>query len=45
MNLSGIISINGMAGLFKVVASSKNGVIVESLTEKKNVFLFLVQVK
>jgi len=40
MNLSGIISINGMAGLFKVVASSKNGVIVESLTEKKRFPVF-----
>lgn len=40
MDLSGIISINGMAGLFKVVASSKNGVIVESLTEKKRFPVF-----
>lgn len=35
MNLSGIISIGGMPGLYKVVAQSKNGVIVESLTDKK----------
>ena len=40
MNLSGIISINGMPGLFKVVASSKSGVIVESLTEKKRFPVF-----
>ena len=35
MDLSGIISISGMPGLYKVVAQSKNGVIVESLVEKK----------
>ncbi|MFL5753168.1 MAG: DUF5606 domain-containing protein [Bacteroidia bacterium] len=35
MNLSGIISIGGMPGLYKVVAQSKNGVIVESLNDKK----------
>jgi hypothetical protein len=35
MNLSGIISIGGMPGLFKVVAQSKNGVIVESMLDKK----------
>lgn len=40
MDLSGIISINGMPGLFKVVASSKSGVIVESLIEKKRFPVF-----
>jgi hypothetical protein len=35
MNLSKIISISGMPGLFKVIAQSKNGLIVESLTDKK----------
>ncbi len=35
MNLSGIISIAGMSGLYKVIAQSKNGLIVESLTDKK----------
>ena len=35
MDLSGIISIGGMPGLYKVVAQSKNGVIVESLSDKK----------
>lgn len=35
MNLSGIISISGFPGLFKIVAQSKNGVIVESLVDKK----------
>lgn len=40
MDLSGIISINGMPGLYKVVANSKSGVIVESLTEKKRFPVF-----
>ena len=35
IDLKGIISISGMPGLYKVVAQSKNGVIVESLTDKK----------
>jgi hypothetical protein len=35
MNLEGIISINGMPGLYKVVGQMKNGVIAESLTDKK----------
>jgi hypothetical protein len=35
IDLHGIISISGMPGLFKVVAQSKNGVIVESLTDKR----------
>lgn len=35
IDLHGIISISGMPGLFKVVAQSKNGVIVESLADKK----------
>ncbi|HWY34223.1 MAG TPA: DUF5606 domain-containing protein [Nitrosopumilaceae archaeon] len=35
IDLSGIISITGMPGLYKVVAQSKNGVIVESLVDKK----------
>jgi Domain of unknown function (DUF5606) len=37
MNLSGIISIAGMSGLHKVVAQIKNGLIVESLVDKKRV--------
>jgi hypothetical protein len=40
MDLSGIISISGMPGLYKVVANSKSGVIVESLTEKKRFPVF-----
>lgn len=37
MNISGIISIGGMSGLYKVVAQTKNGLIVESLIDKKRV--------
>jgi hypothetical protein len=35
MDLSGVISISGMSGLHKVIAQTKNGVIVESLADKK----------
>ncbi len=35
MNVRGIIAISGRPGLFKVVAQSKNSVIVESLIDKK----------
>ena len=35
MDLIGIITIAGYSGLYKVVAQSKNGVIVESLIDKK----------
>ena len=35
MDLSKIISISGMGGLFKVVAQGKAGLIVESLADKK----------
>lgn len=35
MDLSKIISISGMSGLFKVIAQSKSGLIVESLADKK----------
>lgn len=37
MNLSGIISISGKPGLYKVVAQGKNNIIVESLEDKKRV--------
>jgi hypothetical protein len=37
MDLSGIISISGQPGLYKVVAQSKNGLIVESLIDKKRI--------
>ncbi|MCH2230415.1 MAG: DUF5606 domain-containing protein [Crocinitomicaceae bacterium] len=35
MDLSGIISISGRPGLFKVVAQGKNSIIVESVVDKK----------
>ena len=35
MNLTGIISISGRPGLFKVIAQGKNSVIVESMIDKK----------
>ena len=35
MNLTGIISISGRPGLFKVIAQGKNSVIVESMLDKK----------
>lgn len=37
MDLSGIISIAGMSGLYKVVAQTKSGLVVESLLDKKRV--------
>ncbi len=35
MSLKGIISISGMSGLYKVLAQTKSGFIVESLSDKK----------
>ncbi len=35
MDLEGILAIGGKPGLYKLVAQSRTGVIVESLTEKK----------
>lgn len=37
MDLSGVISISGKPGLFKVVAQSKNNIIVESLIDNKRI--------
>lgn len=37
MNLTGIISISGKPGLYKVIAQGKNNIIVESLADKKRV--------
>jgi hypothetical protein len=37
MDLSKIISINGMSGLYKVIAQSKVGFIAESLADKKRI--------
>ena len=35
IDLTGIIAISGQAGLFKIVAQSKNGIIVENLNDNK----------
>jgi len=35
--LKGILSISGQSGLFKLVAESKNNIIVESLETKKRI--------
>lgn len=35
MDLTGIISVSGMSGLYKVIAQSRNGLVVESLADKK----------
>lgn len=37
MNLTGIISISGRPGLYKVIAQSKNSIIVESLDSNKRI--------
>lgn len=37
MDLSGIISIAGMSGLYKVIAQTKSGLVVESLLDKKRI--------
>jgi hypothetical protein len=40
IDLTGIISISGQPGLFKIVAQSKNGIIVESLADKKRLNVY-----
>ena len=40
IDLTGIISITGQPGLFKIVAQSKNGIIVEGLADKKRVNIY-----
>jgi hypothetical protein len=40
IDLTGIISISGQPGLYKIVAQSKNGIIVESLQDKKRVNVY-----
>jgi hypothetical protein len=37
MDLKGIISVSGMSGLYKVIAQTKNGFIIESLSDKKRI--------
>jgi hypothetical protein len=40
IDLTGIIAISGQPGLFKIVAQSKNGIIVEGLSDKKRVNVY-----
>ncbi|MBA3663831.1 MAG: DUF5606 domain-containing protein [Bacteroidetes bacterium] len=40
MDLTGIISISGQPGLYKIVAQSKNGIIVEGLSDNKRVNVY-----
>ncbi|MBK7312187.1 MAG: DUF5606 domain-containing protein [Sphingobacteriaceae bacterium] len=40
MDLTGFISITGQPGLYKIVAQSKNGIIVEGLSDKKRVNVY-----
>lgn len=40
IDLTGIISISGQPGLYKIIAQSKNGIIVEGLTDKKRVNVY-----
>lgn len=40
IDLTGIISISGQPGLFKIIAQSKNGIIVESLSDKKRTNIY-----
>ncbi len=40
MDLKGILSIGGYGGLFKLIKQTKNGFIVESLTDKKRMQAF-----
>src|SRR5436190_8737992 len=37
IDLTGIISIAGQPGLFKIITNSKNGIIVEHLSDKKRI--------
>jgi hypothetical protein len=40
IDLTGIISISGQPGLYKIVAQSKNGIIVEGLADKKRLNVY-----
>jgi hypothetical protein len=40
IDLTGIIAITGQPGLYKIVAQSKNGIIVEGLADKKRVNVY-----
>ncbi len=41
MDLSNILTISGKSGLYKVVSQTKNGLVVESLTDGKKIPVFL----
>lgn len=43
MDLSEIISVSGQSGLYKVVAKTKNGLIVESLSDNKRIPVYASQ--
>lgn len=40
MDLSGIISVSGMGGLYKVVSQTRNGLMIESLSDGKRLPVF-----
>jgi hypothetical protein len=40
IDLTGIISISGQPGLYKIIAQSKNGIIVEGLQDKKRLNVY-----
>lgn len=40
IDLTGIISISGQPGLYKIIAQSKNGFIVEGLSDKKRINIY-----
>lgn len=43
MNLSEIIAVSGIHGLYKTVAQTKNGIIAESLADKKRIPVYAAQ--
>jgi hypothetical protein len=40
MNLENIIAVSGMSGLYKVVGQTKNGLVIESLEDKKRIPIY-----
>jgi hypothetical protein len=40
MDLSGIISVSGMSGLYKVISQTRNGLMIESLSDGKRMPVF-----
>ncbi len=43
MNLSEIIAVSGINGLYKTIAQTKNGIIAESLADKKRIPVYAAQ--